>query len=162
MHRINDRRALAIIRELWTTRDSVARRRDVLLPARTPVHGTAQRAHRNPVHYPELPRAALLTPRPARTPPQQRQQAPHQKSRIAMNRSMYEITLAEHPELKIPYFGFRGVPVGIDVHKVVATGIAPVMDIGVAGVGGGQIGAGVLRAPLPCFTAAAAAHREAY
>jgi ribonuclease D len=29
MHRINDRRALAIIRELWTTRDSVARRRDV-------------------------------------------------------------------------------------------------------------------------------------
>ena len=29
IHRINDRRALAIIRELWTTRDSVARRRDV-------------------------------------------------------------------------------------------------------------------------------------
>ena len=29
MHRITDRRALAVIRELWTTRDSVARRRDV-------------------------------------------------------------------------------------------------------------------------------------
>lgn len=29
IHRINDRRALAIIRELWITRDSVARRRDV-------------------------------------------------------------------------------------------------------------------------------------
>ncbi len=29
IHRINDRRALAVIRELWTTRDSVARRRDV-------------------------------------------------------------------------------------------------------------------------------------
>ncbi len=81
---------------------------------------------------------------------------------IAMNREMYDITLAEHPELKIPYFGFRGVPVGIDVHKVVATGITPALDIGVAGKGGGQIGAGVLRAPMPCFTAAAAAHQEAY
>jgi ribonuclease D len=29
MHRITDRRALAIIRELWTTRDGLARRRDV-------------------------------------------------------------------------------------------------------------------------------------
>src|SRR6478672_11069353 len=29
MHRISDRRALAVIRELWNTRDSVARRRDV-------------------------------------------------------------------------------------------------------------------------------------
>jgi Protein of unknown function (DUF1116) len=81
---------------------------------------------------------------------------------VAMNRAMYEITLAEHPELKIPYLSFRGVPVGIDVHKVVATGITPVMDIGVAGKGGGQIGAGVLRAPLLCFSAAAQAHRDAY
>jgi uncharacterized protein DUF1116 len=75
-----------------------------------------------------------------------------------MNRAMYRITLAEHPVFKIPYLGFRGVPVGIDVRRVVATGIVPVMDIGVAGRKGGQIGAGVLRAPLACFTAAAEAH----
>ncbi len=29
MHRISDRRALAVIRELWTTRDTTARRRDI-------------------------------------------------------------------------------------------------------------------------------------
>lgn len=81
---------------------------------------------------------------------------------VAMNRDMYKITLAEHPELKIPYLGFRGVPLGIDAHKVVATGVTPVMDIGVAGRGGGQIGAGVLRAPLACFVAASDAHREMY
>jgi len=44
----------------------------------------------------------------------------------------------------------------------VATGILPVMDIGVAGREGGQIGAGVLRAPLACFTAAADAYRRRY
>jgi hypothetical protein len=81
---------------------------------------------------------------------------------IAMNRTMYEITVAEHPEFKIPYFGFRGTPVGIDIHKVVATGITPVMDVGVPGRAGGQIGAGTLRAPRACFEAAAAAYAERY
>jgi Protein of unknown function (DUF1116) len=81
---------------------------------------------------------------------------------VEMNRAMYAITLAEHPEFRIPYLGFRGVPVGIDVHRVVATGVVPVMDIGVAGRKGGQIGAGVLRAPLACFTAAAEAHGRRY
>ncbi len=81
---------------------------------------------------------------------------------VAMNRAMYDITLGEHPEFKIPYLGFRGVPVGIDIHRVVATKITPVMDVGVAGRKGGQIGAGVLRAPLACFQAAVAAYDARY
>lgn len=81
---------------------------------------------------------------------------------ITMNRAMYDITVAEHPEFKIPSFGFRGTPVGIDVHEVVATGITPVMDVGVPGRSGGQIGAGVLRAPMACFEAAVAAYAERY
>ncbi len=81
---------------------------------------------------------------------------------VEMNRAMYAITLAEHPEFRIPYLGFRGVPVGIEIHRVVATGIVPVMDIGVAGRGGGQIGAGVLRAPIGCFTAAVDAYARRY
>ncbi len=79
-----------------------------------------------------------------------------------MNRAMYAITVGEHPEFKIPYLGFRGIPVGIDIHRVVATGITPVMDVGVAGRKGGQIGAGVLRAPLACFQVAVAAYAARY
>ncbi|MEA2229800.1 MAG: hypothetical protein QOF04_3430 [Solirubrobacteraceae bacterium] len=73
---------------------------------------------------------------------------------VELNLEMYDITTAEHPEFKIPYLRYRGVPVGIDIRRVVQTGIAPVMDIGIAGRGGGQIGAGAFRAPMQCFTAA--------
>jgi Protein of unknown function (DUF1116) len=79
-----------------------------------------------------------------------------------MNLAMYEITVGEHPEYEIPYFGFRGTPTGIDVHRVVESGITPAMDIGVAGRGGGQIGAGILRAPLACFEAAVDAYARRY
>jgi hypothetical protein len=81
---------------------------------------------------------------------------------VAMNSAMYDITVAEHPDFKIPYFGFRGTPVGIDIVKVAVTGIRPVIDGGLAGRNGGQIGAGILRAPAECFTAAVAAYQEKY
>lgn len=64
---------------------------------------------------------------------------------------MYEITDMESPHFTIPSLGYRGSPTGINVEKVVATGITPVMDIGIAGRGGGQIGAGAFRAPLEPF-----------
>jgi hypothetical protein len=81
---------------------------------------------------------------------------------VETNLEMYEITVGEHPEYKIPFFGFRGVPTGIDVYRVAETRITPAMDIGVAGRGGGQIGAGILRAPLACFEKAVAEHRRSY
>jgi len=81
---------------------------------------------------------------------------------VEANLAMYEITVGEHPELRIPYLGFRGVPTGIDVHRVVQTGITPVLDIGVAGRMGGQIGAGSYRAPLACFEAAADEYARRY
>ena len=81
---------------------------------------------------------------------------------VEANLAMYEIALAEHPEYRIPFLGFRGVPVGIDVHRVAATGITPVLDIGIAGKQGGQIGAGSYRAPLEPFAAAAEAHVRRY
>jgi hypothetical protein len=81
---------------------------------------------------------------------------------VRLNSLMYEITVGEHPDFKIPYFGFRGSPVGIDVFKVTKTGVTPVIDGGLAGKNGGQIGAGILRAPLECFTAAEDAYRRSY
>jgi len=79
-----------------------------------------------------------------------------------LNESMYEITVGEHPDFLIPFFGFRGSPVGIDIQKVVASGVVPIIDGGLAGKDGGQIGAGLLRAPLECFEAAATAFQKRY
>jgi hypothetical protein len=81
---------------------------------------------------------------------------------IATNLEMYDITVAEHSRYRIPYFGYRGVPVGIDVRRVVGTGIRPAMDIGIAGRGGGQIGAGCFRAPMECFESALGAFEARY
>lgn len=81
---------------------------------------------------------------------------------IRLNSLMYDITVAEHPDFKIPYYGFRGSPVGIDIFKVTQTQTTPVIDGGLAGKNGGQIGAGILRAPLACFIAAEQAYRRRY
>lgn len=81
---------------------------------------------------------------------------------VEANLAMYDITVAEHPDFRIPFLGFRGVPVGIDVYLVGSTGITPVLDIGIAGSSGGQIGAGSFRAPLEPFVAAAVAHADRY
>jgi hypothetical protein len=72
---------------------------------------------------------------------------------IRTTEEMREITLGEHPHFRIPILDERGTPVGIDVRKVVETGIAPIINTGIAGKvpGTGQIGAGVVRAPLACF-----------
>jgi hypothetical protein len=81
---------------------------------------------------------------------------------IERNLEMYEITAGEHPTLRVPALAFRGVPVGIDVVRVCETGITPVLDIGVAGRMGGQIGAGSARAPVACFESARRAHAKRY
>jgi hypothetical protein len=80
----------------------------------------------------------------------------------ATNEAMYAITLAEHPDYRIPAFDFRGTPTGIDLFAVMASGTTPVIDGGLAGKEGGQIGAGVLRPRIEAFAAAAAAYAQRY
>jgi hypothetical protein len=79
---------------------------------------------------------------------------------VELNEQMYTITHTESSLFSVPFLGFRGTPTGIDVHAVAASGITPVMDIGIAGAEGGQIGAGLARAPLEPFVAASAALRQ--
>lgn len=69
---------------------------------------------------------------------------------------MYEITAGEHQTYKIPPLNFRGTPLGIDIRKVVETGITPVINTGIAcrRPGVGQIGAGLTAAPMECFSKA--------
>ncbi len=81
---------------------------------------------------------------------------------IENNRAMYEITVGEHPDFQIPFFGYRGTPTGIDIRKVIRTGALPVIDAGIAGRDGGQIGAGVIRAPRDCFESAYPLEYEFY
>jgi hypothetical protein len=75
---------------------------------------------------------------------------------------MYEITFAEHENLTIPALNFRGTPLGIDVRKVMETGILPRINTGIAhkDPGVGMVGAGILRAPEKCFQDAFKAIQE--
>jgi len=77
---------------------------------------------------------------------------------------MYEITVAEHKYYKIPYLGYRGTPLGIDIRKVVEKGIVPVVNTGIAHKKGGigQIGAGIAYAPMECFKKALEAFKQRY
>lgn len=86
--------------------------------------------------------------------------------RMAMEATleMYEITVAENPAWAIPALDFRGVPTGIDIRKVVRTGITPRVNTGIAHrePGVGQVGAGLVRPPMACFEAALEAAAEVF
>ncbi|MHA2142998.1 MAG: DUF1116 domain-containing protein [Candidatus Thorarchaeota archaeon] len=72
---------------------------------------------------------------------------------IAYTREMREITIAADENFTIPALGFEGIPTGIDLLKVIDTGILPIINTGIAHrkPGVGQIGAGVVRPPMECF-----------
>ncbi|HTE52389.1 MAG TPA: DUF1116 domain-containing protein [Kofleriaceae bacterium] len=81
---------------------------------------------------------------------------------IERNLRMYDITLGENPEFKIPYFD-RGLPVGIDIFKVIETGIRPVLNaVVIRRDGEGVAGVGPLVTAIEPFQAAAAAYTERY
>ena len=66
---------------------------------------------------------------------------------------MAEIAVAESPEWTIPALDYQGVPAGIDIRLVVETGLTPTINTGIAHKepGIGQVGAGVVKAPMACF-----------
>ncbi|MFI9208815.1 DUF1116 domain-containing protein [Streptomyces sp. NPDC053253] len=74
---------------------------------------------------------------------------------IRLTELMYEITLREHPEYRIPALGYRGVPCGIDVLRVAETGIVPAIHLGATLRAGGHAGAVLFRPPIEPFQQAA-------
>ena len=86
------------------------------------------------------------------------------KDAINTTMEMYEINFTEHKSFTIPALDFRGTPTGIDLRKVVETGITPRVNTGIAHkeAGVGQIGAGLVRPPMAIFEAALVAFAETY
>jgi hypothetical protein len=83
---------------------------------------------------------------------------------IRYTRQMYEITVAENEAYQIPALDFRGTPTGIDLLKVVETGILPAINTGIAHrePGIGMVGAGLVKPPEKCFHDALEAFAKKY
>jgi len=83
---------------------------------------------------------------------------------LAYSRQMRQITIGQSPDYLIPPLGFEGTAVGIDIRKVVQTGILPIIDTAMAHKEPGHpiVGAGLVRPPLECFTKALKRFAEKY
>ncbi len=75
---------------------------------------------------------------------------------IGFTKTMADITIAENKAYTIPTLDFLGTPTGIDIRKVVDTGILPKINTGIAHrqPGYGIVGAGITEIPMECFVAA--------
>jgi len=83
---------------------------------------------------------------------------------VENTQKMYEITQAKHSTFLIPFLDFQGTPTGIDIRKVVRTGITPTINTGIASknAGVGQVGAGIVSFPSGIFKAALKAYAKKY
>jgi len=81
---------------------------------------------------------------------------------IGFSTQMKEITTTENPNVTIPLLNFMGVPTGIDVRKVMQTGIKPIINTAIAhkDPGIGMIGAGITYPPVEAFEKALLALSE--
>lgn len=79
---------------------------------------------------------------------------------LNISNEMEKICVTHNPNWSIPTWDFKGACLGIDIRKVVATGITPLINTGIAHkkAGIGQVGAGTVRAPLACFEKALEAY----
>jgi hypothetical protein len=70
---------------------------------------------------------------------------------VKRTEEMRQICAGEHRDFPIPLLEGKGPPVGVDIRKVIETGILPVAHGGIIARRGGQIGAGSARFPMACF-----------
>ena len=83
---------------------------------------------------------------------------------IENTQKMYEITQTKNSNFLIPFLDSQGTPTGIDIRKVVRTGITPTINTGIAhkNPGVGQIGAGLVTFPIELFKAALKGYAQRY
>ncbi len=83
---------------------------------------------------------------------------------VNITKQMGLITITKNSKFGIPSLDFEGIPTGIDIRKVVETGILPSINSAVIhkSSGAGQIGAGIVNAPYECFTGAVMAFGKKY
>ena len=82
---------------------------------------------------------------------------------VDTSRRMSEICVGSNPLFPIPALGGEGTPTGIDIRKVVQTGIVPPINTAIAHRSGARmIGAGIATPPLQPFVDALVAFGEAH
>lgn len=81
---------------------------------------------------------------------------------ISYTTQMAEITTTENPNVTIPMLDFVGIPTGIDIRKVIQTGVMPIINTAIAhkDAGIGMIGAGIVNPPIEAFEQALLALSE--
>lgn len=80
-----------------------------------------------------------------------------------ISEEMAKITVSNNSTWSIPNWDFKGAVAGIDIRKVVETGITPIINTGMAhkNAGVGQVGAGTVRASLGSFEEALIGYAKA-
>jgi len=73
---------------------------------------------------------------------------------LEKTRKAREFCAGEHSAWTIPTLDFAGVPLGIDIRKVLHSGETPILDTATAHKEGGKIGIGEARAPMEAFESA--------
>jgi hypothetical protein len=83
---------------------------------------------------------------------------------VDVTNKMYGITHTSNKNFLIPFLDFRGTPTGIDLRKVIRTGVTPILNTGIAHIkaGVGQIGAGTVSVPMSVFESALRAYSKEY
>jgi hypothetical protein len=84
------------------------------------------------------------------------------ESALEQTKQMAKITVAKNPFFTIPFLNFEGAPMGIDIRKVVESGLTPFIDTAIAHTNGGLIGTGITRAPIECFEKALNEFKQKY
>ena len=81
---------------------------------------------------------------------------------IDQSSSMSQIALDTHPYYLLPGLDYQGSPVGIDMRKVITTGVVPVIHGGIIAKNLRRLGSGGTKVPMECFEKALEGFAEQY